>query len=194
MSTQSQISANQANAQHSTGPRTETGKATVAANAVTHGATSKQAFVKGENLADYENNAAKFRDEFKPLTVHEEFLVKRMADSAWRLQRLQSYEMQLIEQCCNDANPFEDNDQFKKLNRAHRYTQSIERSYHVAHRELVAARKPEKGQKEPERKQTQIPVKCFPQFDKTWNGNVNISQKNPLPKHGHWSGSKVEGL
>jgi hypothetical protein len=59
----------------------------VAANAVTHGATSKQAFVKGENLAGYESHATKFGDEFKPLTVHEQFLVQRMADSAWRLQR-----------------------------------------------------------------------------------------------------------
>src|SRR5882757_4188400 len=114
MSTQSQILANQANSQRSTGPRTETGKATVAANATTHGATSKQALVKGENLDEYNSNVAKFHDEFKPVTVHEQFLVKRMADSAWRLQRLQSYEMQLIEQCCSNANPFDDNDQFKK--------------------------------------------------------------------------------
>jgi hypothetical protein len=187
MSTQSQILANQANAQHSTGPRTETGKATVAANATTHGATSKQALVKGENPDEYQRHVEKFREEFHAVTMHEKFLVQRMADSAWRLHRLQAWEMRLMEQCCRDANPFDDNDQFKKLSRAHRHTQSIERSYHVAHRELVAARKPEKPENEPTKtatpEQTQIPVKPFRFFDNTWNGKINISKKNPVPQH-----------
>ena len=187
MSTQSQILANQANAQHSTGPRTETGKAAVATNATTHGATSKQALVKGESPNEYQRHLENFQQEFRPITMHEKFLVQRMADSAWRLHRLQAWELQLLEQCCSQANPFDDNEQFKKLSRAHRHTQSIERSYHLAHRELMAARKPEKPQEQTTKtatpEQTQSPVKPFRLFDNTWDGTVNISKKNPLPKN-----------
>jgi hypothetical protein len=73
------------------------------------------------------------------------------------------------------------------LNRAHRYTQSIERSYRVAHKELVAARKPEKIEdlpaKAPTPEQSQIPVKPFSLFENTWDGKINITQKNPVPQH-----------
>ena len=186
MSTQAQSLANQANAQHSTGPKSEAGKAAVAANATTHGATSKQALVKGESPSEYQLHNEKFRIEFAPVTMHERFLVQRMSDAAWRLHRLQAWELQMMERCCTHANPFEDNDQFKKLARAHRHTQSIERSYHLAHRELVAARKPAKPEEQPAKtptpEQSQSTVKPFRLFDNTWDGKVNISKKNPVPQ------------
>jgi hypothetical protein len=169
MSTQAQILANQANAKHSTGPRTEAGKATVAANATTHGATSKQAFIKGESRIEHEHQLAQFEAEFQPVTMHEKFLVKAMADASWRLRRLHIWEMLILEDCPADVNPFDDDAQFKKLNRAHRHIQSIEHSYHRAHRELMAARKTESTEtaaaKTPEPKQTQVPVTPFRFFE-----------------------------
>jgi hypothetical protein len=181
MATQVQILANQANAKHSTGPRTEVGKTAVSANAVTHGATSKHPVIKGESLTEYQTQIDQFEAEFKPVTVHEKFLVREMAGAAWRMQRLHIWEMLILDNCPAGVNPFDDNDQFKKLNRAHRHIQSVERSYHRAHRELIAARKPQNPETAPAPEQSQIPVKCFPLFENTWNGEVNITKKNPGP-------------
>ena len=152
MSTTAQITANQANAQHSTGPRTEQGKAAVSTNAITHGATSESAFVKGENLAEYALHLKKFSEKFRPTDCHEIFLVQSMADAAWRLRRLKGWELQILE-LCEDANPFLDDDLFKKLNRTHRHMQSIERSYHRA---LQAFNN---GRKAAVPEQSQIPAK-----------------------------------
>jgi hypothetical protein len=185
MSTQAQILANQANAKHSTGPRSEAGKTAVSANATTHGATSKQPLIKGESLTEYQTQIDQFEAEFKPVTLHEQFLLREMAGASWRMRRLHMWEMLILENCPAGVNPFDDNDQFKKLNRAHRHIQSIERSYHRAHRELIAARKPQNPETEPAKtpapEQSQIPVKCFSYFENTWNGKVNITQKNPGP-------------
>ncbi len=185
MSTQAQAVANKANAQHSTGPRTEQGKAAVSTNATTHGATSKQALVKGESLTEYRQNVERFNAEFKPTTEHETVLVQLMADSAWRLRRLRPWELQLLEECSAHANPFADDEQFKKLNRAHRHIQSIERSYNRAHRELTAARKPAESEPKPAKtestKQTQSIMKTLPVFENKWDGKINIGLKNPLP-------------
>ncbi len=176
-----QILANQANAKHSTGPRTEAGKTAVSANATTHGATSKNPFIKGESLTEYQSQIDQFEAEFKPVTVHEKFLVREMAGAAWRLRRLHVWEMLILDDCPADVNPFDDDDQFRKLNRAHRHIQSLERSYHRAHREFIAARKPASPENRPAPEQSQIPVKAFSFFENTWNGEVNFSLKNPGP-------------
>jgi hypothetical protein len=191
MSSQAQILANQANAKLSTGPRTEAGKTAVSTNATTHGATSKQPLIKGESLTECQSQIEQFEAEFKPVTLHEKFLVRAMAGSAWRMRRLHIWEMLILQDCPADVNPFDDDGQFKKLNRAHRHIQSIERSYHRAHRELIAARKPSTPQTESEKtpasektpmpEQSQIPVKAFSFFENTWDGKVNITQKNPTP-------------
>ena len=195
MSTQSQILANQANAKHSTGPRTEAGKTAVSANATTHGATSKNPFIKGESLTEYQSQIDQFEAEFKPVTVHEKFLVREMAGAAWRLRRLHMWEMLILDDCPAGVNPFDDDDQFRKLNRAHRHIQSLERSYHRAHRELIAARKPPSPQNRAAPEQSQIPVKAFSFFENTWNGEVNFSLKNPGPNRDlPFSRSKVAGI
>ena len=53
MSTQSQITANIANSQHSTGPRTEAGKAVSSQNALKHGLTAQTVLLPGEDEAAY---------------------------------------------------------------------------------------------------------------------------------------------
>jgi 3-oxoacyl-ACP reductase-like protein len=46
--------ANAANAQHSTGPRTEEGKACSASNAVTHGLTARKLVVRPDQQEEFE--------------------------------------------------------------------------------------------------------------------------------------------
>jgi hypothetical protein len=53
VTTEAQIKANRQNAQKSTGPKTEEGKAAVSQNAVKHGMFS-DSLIAGENEADYE--------------------------------------------------------------------------------------------------------------------------------------------
>ncbi len=55
MSTSSQIAANQANAQLSTGPRTGQGKSVASRNATKHGFTGKSILLPGENPQEFES-------------------------------------------------------------------------------------------------------------------------------------------
>ena len=57
MSTEKQLVANRANAQRSTGPRTEAGKAVSSCNAWKHGLTAARALMPGEDPAEYEDFA-----------------------------------------------------------------------------------------------------------------------------------------
>jgi hypothetical protein len=87
MSTVAQISANQANAQHSTGPLTEEGKARSARNNFRHGLASGQLIVPGEDPADFEALAQDLFNEHQPATTTEENLVLAMAQHFWLGQR-----------------------------------------------------------------------------------------------------------
>ena len=53
MSSAAQVAANVANAQHSTGPRTEEGKQTSSRNALKHGLTASTVLIPGEDPAAY---------------------------------------------------------------------------------------------------------------------------------------------
>jgi hypothetical protein len=54
MSTKAQINANRQNAQKSTGPQTDEGKAVVSQNAVSHRLFAAEAVISVEDPADYE--------------------------------------------------------------------------------------------------------------------------------------------
>jgi hypothetical protein len=87
MSTVAQTSANQANAQHSTGPATEEGKARSARNNFRHGLASGQLIVPVEDPADFEALAQDLFNEHQPATPTEENLVLSMAQHFWLGQR-----------------------------------------------------------------------------------------------------------
>jgi len=87
MSTQEQTNANRTNAQSSTGPKTDEGKATSSQNAVKHGFFAKNDVISGEDLAFYEEHRQDIYDEFVPLTPTESVLTQRIASLTWRLMR-----------------------------------------------------------------------------------------------------------
>jgi hypothetical protein len=87
MSTVAQTSANQANAQHSTGPATEEGKARSARNNFRHGLASGQLIVPGEDPADFEALVQDLFNEHQAATPTEENLVLSMAQHFWLGQR-----------------------------------------------------------------------------------------------------------
>jgi hypothetical protein len=87
---------NRANAQHSTGPRSESGKQRSALNALTHGLTARAAVLPSEDPAAYEQHRRQFLAEYDPKTPTETQLVYELADTAWRLNRVPLLEADVL--------------------------------------------------------------------------------------------------
>ena len=87
MATEAQVRANRLNAQKSTGPRTEAGKAVVAQNAVRHGLLSEKTVISGEDPGQFESYRAMLLAELHPAGAMEAILAERIVGLAWRLRR-----------------------------------------------------------------------------------------------------------
>jgi hypothetical protein len=87
MATEKQIIANQQNAQHSTGPRTESGKHRSRRNAIRHGLTAETVIDSLEDAADYKAFERAIKSDYSPQTAIEGQLVTRLASLLWRLRR-----------------------------------------------------------------------------------------------------------
>ena len=129
------IESNRANAQLSTGPKTDAGRATSSHNSEKHNLTGGSAFVEGENREEYEIHCQKQFRQYKPVAEHEIFLVTEMADSMWRLKRAHRMENELMEA---SANPYlEDEEKLAvQLQRLTRYKAALERTYYRAYNEI----------------------------------------------------------
>jgi len=92
---EAQHAANIANAQHSTGPRSATGKATVALNAVKTGLTGCTVVLPNEDGQLYRAHIAAYEMEFQPEGIQEFELVQSLADIRWRLNRIPGLEAAL---------------------------------------------------------------------------------------------------
>jgi len=94
--TDSKIEANQANAQHSTGPRTEQGKAASSRNALRHGLTSMTVLLPGEDPAQYQALYDGMSADLNPFNTTETALVQELIDVQWRLRRVPRLEAQAL--------------------------------------------------------------------------------------------------
>ena len=79
--------ANRANARHSSGPRTESGKRRSSRNALRHGLTAQNAVLPTEDPEAYQRHVQQFLDEYAPANATETQLVHEIANTAWRLNR-----------------------------------------------------------------------------------------------------------
>jgi hypothetical protein len=134
MATAKQIAANQANAQKSTGPKTEAGKAKSSLNHLSHGFTSNLFFMEGENQEEFQNLLWDLMQEHLPASTTEQILVEKMASNHWlslRAIRLQS--MHLIVSNIHEVP--------KELGLLIRYQTASDRAFHKAHAELLKAQK-----------------------------------------------------
>jgi len=93
MSTAAQIAANQKNAQLSTGPVSESGKAKSSLNAVKSGLTGRTVLLPSEDAALYQAHVSEFVKHYSPMGDDECKLVQSLADTEWRLLRIPSLEM-----------------------------------------------------------------------------------------------------
>jgi hypothetical protein len=94
MSSTSQI--NRANAQHSTGPKTEAGKQRSSQNALRHGLTSQIVVMPNEDLEAYQSHLKSFVDEYQPQGATEAHLVQSLADTSWRQNRIGAIEANVL--------------------------------------------------------------------------------------------------
>jgi len=97
MASEAQIAANRRNAEKSTGPRTEDGKASVARNALRHGLRAEKVLTFDETNGDFQAFLDEQRAAFEPADAIEEQLVERIAFCAWRLRRIYRIEADIID-------------------------------------------------------------------------------------------------
>jgi hypothetical protein len=93
------LEANRMNAQKSTGPRTEEGKAKAAANSYKHGFFAKRLFLNTEqwtkDKTDYETVASGLYQHYKPEGFMENFWAEKIVTEALRLARLIQHEQKI---------------------------------------------------------------------------------------------------
>ena len=144
MATPAQIAANRANAQKSTGPRTEPGKSAACMNALKHGLDAESALLPGEDPADYENLVDEYYAQFNPQSALEEKHVATLIHCDWqqrRLRRIQGniYRTLLTESSSPttiDVAVLRDSATAKLLRRVTTDLASLERSYNRALKDL----------------------------------------------------------
>jgi hypothetical protein len=81
------INANRANASHSTGPRSDAGKARSRMNALKHGLRAEQVVLPGEDPRAFEAECAAWNADWQPKSHTRAILVERAAATSWRLRR-----------------------------------------------------------------------------------------------------------
>ena len=89
---EAQLLANRENAQLSTGPKSDDGKAKSCLNAVKTGLTGRTVLLPAEDAAEYRRHIDAYEKEFQPVGQRESDLVQSIADTQWRLLRIPSLE------------------------------------------------------------------------------------------------------
>jgi len=158
MATLKQIQANTLNAQNSTGPRTEAGKA-AARNSLTHGCYASQVVLQGQDQELFQQLYAEFMAELQPQTLRERNLVEMMIAEWWHLgqcefmrQSFFAHQLSKEEQWHQDWAELSPADRLKftaqkvaffhlkDMNRISELKSRVYRSYHRASREFDCAR------------------------------------------------------
>ena len=118
----------------STGPRTESGKATSSRNALKHGLASGTILIPGEDPDEYDALLEALLDQYTPANITEELLVHAMAKHHWLKDRA----LRLQGSALAAAQPGELPATFSVLLR---YQTTNERAFHKALATLIAMQK-----------------------------------------------------
>src|SRR5947209_19248309 len=105
MTSPAQIQANQNNALASTGPRTLQGKAASSQNSLTHALTGGFCILPQEDQAEYDRQFICYKQEFRPRSEHETFLVELMVQARWSLKRTYRLQAQVVERMVSAGAP-----------------------------------------------------------------------------------------
>jgi hypothetical protein len=132
--TPAQTAANKANAQHSTGPKTEAGISRSSMNNFRHGLAGLFMIPAWENREEFDELSNALRAEHAPSTPTEVLLVERMAQHFWLTQRA----MRLQTKCIEEDFPTSDDN--KGLPLYLRYQVTHERAFHKCLNDLLKLR------------------------------------------------------
>jgi hypothetical protein len=130
MASPEQQAANQANAQHSTGPNTDAGKARSALNARTHGLCSKDILIGAEEKEEFDKMAIGYYIELNPEGPTEQTLFDETVGAAWQLRRMRRMETEACAGHDSYTAILDDEVLQKKLDRLARHKTRIERTFH----------------------------------------------------------------
>jgi hypothetical protein len=174
MASAKQIAANHANAQKSTGPRTELGKLNSRLNAVSHGLTGQVFLKTAQQDEAYNTYRARLYPDLDPANAVELDFAERIIYDSWRIHRASAIESNLYaiaeaafdtgnpnqDDALNDAHTFQLND--KTINLLSLYQQRLQRGIR---RDLEMLRKMQKERKseaaKPAAKPVQVPVQVI---------------------------------
>jgi hypothetical protein len=92
MASAKQLKANSANAQKSTGPRTQAGKNRSRLNLRKHGLTAERVVIGDEDPADFEELRAELMEQYDPQGPAQCELVEYLAGLYWRLRHVPFFE------------------------------------------------------------------------------------------------------
>ena len=134
MTTQTQVAANRANAQHSTGPKTNDGIMRSSMNNFRHGLAGAFMIPVWESQKEFDELSDALIAEHAPSTPTEILLVERMAQHFWLTQRA----IRLQNKCLEDGFPTADDDRGLPLYL--RYQLTHERAFHKSLNALLKLR------------------------------------------------------
>ena len=133
MATEAQISANQQNSKHSTGPTSEAGKAASCKNNFKYGLTGNSFTVLDfENQDEYDHVLSGLCSEHEPSTMTQSILVEKMAQSYWLRKRA----LHLQDQCATDEE-LTLKEQERQLALLIRYQTTHDRAFHRSLNDLL---------------------------------------------------------
>jgi len=150
MSSLKKIEANRLNAQKSTGPRSEVGKARSAQNARREGYTADVIVLSVEDKDIFNRMHQDFTDQYQPITVTEEQFLLEMVWARWRTHRIWNAESmhleRALENACVTQMPEPVNasgiaigDEIDKLDKFARYEGRLTRQFNKAKENLLEA-------------------------------------------------------
>ena len=97
MTSIAQLNANRLNAQRSTGPRTEAGKAASRFNALKFGAEARSLVLPSEDPAELALLAIEYHQQFNPVGPLEDYLVQTLVQADWMRRRYTLVESLIVQ-------------------------------------------------------------------------------------------------
>ncbi len=134
MASDKQIAANRRNAQKSTGPRSQEGRATSSQNALRHGLTAEQIIVSGETKEEFTAFYWDLYLALNPADAVAEVLVERIIAGEWRLRRMYRAEIGLADAVGGAENVF--HGMHNQMAALSRYETALDRGVQRARHEL----------------------------------------------------------
>lgn len=133
MTSPARVAANQANAQLSTGPRSQAGKQRSAANAFRHGLTARTLVVRDDERDDFDQLAKGLFEDIRPDSPLEKELFDQVLQASWTLRRTARLETDLI---AGDLDPLLVDAATRRLQLLDLYRSRAERTLHRALAEI----------------------------------------------------------